>query len=128
MATKVQTKQRGAFLTVMLVLGAIGFFESLYAFTNTNAAQITYGPNLPSWYPIYLVVALGLSVATVVGIWLWKKWGAYAIGASTVIGLFLQLFILKPINPNVNLFAYVGVLISAGLWFWAISRKWQYFE
>ena len=111
----------------MLVFAAFGILSSLYYFTNTNAVAVTYG-TVPSWYPIYVVVGLGLGVANVVGIWMWRKWAIYTIVASSVIGLLMQLFVLKPTQPGIGAFAYFSSIIGGGLWYWAIYRKWQYFE
>lgn len=127
MARSNQPKSRGVFLTLMLVFAAFGILSSLYYFTNTNAVAVAYG-TVPSWYPIYMVVGLGLGVANVVGIWMWKKWAVYTIAASSVIALLMQLIILKPVQPGIGAYAYFSSILGAGLWFWAIYRKWLYFE
>lgn len=117
-------KDRGKFLTIMVILAAFGYLQSLYSFANTNVVQQTYG-TVPNWFPIYTVLGLLVGVVTIAGIWMWRKWAVYLLAASTTITFLMQLFVLKPIQAGQ--FAYYMTIVSAGLWFWAIYRKWKFF-
>ena len=119
-------KQRGKFLTVMIVFAALGVIQTPYYLVNTNALQVAYG-DVPSWYPIYAVIGLCLGTAMIVGMWQMKKWAVYMLVASSVLTFLSQLFILKP-AAQVAGTTYAMSVISAGLWFWAISRKWASFD
>lgn len=120
-------KERGKFLTIMLVFAAFGILLSLYTLTNTNSVQQAYG-SVPSWFYPYSILGLALGVANVVGVWMWKKWAIYTIVASSAIALIMQLFVLKPTQPEAGTIAYFSLIVGGGLWFWAIYRKWQYFK
>lgn len=120
-------KKRGAFLTIMIVLGAFGALQALYAVINTDALKLAYG-QVPAWFsPLYLFSFL-LSVGAIIGIWMWKKWGVYLIAASIALNLVTQLFLFKPVQQSVGQFSWIMTLVGGGLWFWAISRKWPDFE
>ncbi|MCX6783800.1 MAG: hypothetical protein NT141_01895 [candidate division WWE3 bacterium] len=119
-------KQRGKFLTFMLVLAALGIIQTPYYLINTNALQLAYG-NVPSWYPIYAVLGLGLGIGMIIGMWQLKKWAVYLLVASTTLTFLSQLFILKPAQQFAGV-TYAMTIVSAGLWFWAISRKWASFD
>ena len=116
-------KDRGKFLTVMIVLAAFGYLQSLYYLTNTNVIEQAYGA-VPSWFSFYALVGFGIGIITMVGIWLWKKWAVYLLVASTTITLLMQLFVLKPVQGQ---FVYYMTIVSASIWFWAIYRKWKNF-
>lgn len=116
--------ERGKFLTIMIVLGALGLLQALYYYMNTDMVQQTLGV-VPSWYPMYLLVGVAVQAAGLYGLWIWKKWGAYAIFAWIAITLAAQLTVIKPVQYGE--FAYISTALMGGLWFWAIHRKWKYF-
>jgi hypothetical protein len=118
-------KERGKFLTAMLVLGAFGYLQSLYYLTNTNLVEQAYG-TVPGWFPLYALISLAIGVAITVGIWMLKKWAVYLLAFSTGMAFLTQLFILKPVQAGQ--LTYYMTMISAGLWFWAIYRKWKNFD
>ena len=122
-------KERGKFLTIMLVLAVFGIFQYLFMVTNTNSVNQSLGV-VPSWYPIYGLVGIASQAIAIVGIWIWKKWGVYLLLGWSLIGVLMQIFVLKPAGAaaqygQLALFMTLG---SAGLYFWAVYRKWQYFE
>ncbi len=120
-------KPRGKFLTIMLVFGAFGVLSSLYTLTNTSAIATAYG-SVPAWFLPYTIVGLALGAAFLYGAWMWKKWAVYLYGVQFGLGLLIQLFVLKPADAGVGAYAYFLTIAGAGLMFWAIYRKWQYFE
>lgn len=111
-------KDRGKFLTIMIVLAAFGYLQSLYYLTNTNVVAQVYG-TVPSWFPIYTVVGLLLVAVITVGLWLWKKRAIYLLAVSTVVTFLMQLFVLKSVQGGQ--FVYYMTIISAGLWFWGYT-------
>lgn len=125
--TTTPTKSRGKFLTIMIVLAAFGAVTSLNTIVNSDSVAMAYG-NVPSWFTGYAMVSMAISVATVIGLWMMKRWAAYLLAASTIIGLITPIFILKPLDPNVGNIAVVMASFGAGLWFWAIYRKWNEFD
>ena len=118
-------KKRGKFLTVLVILGVIGLIQIPYYLVNTSTLSMIYG-NVPTWYPLFAVFGLVWGAATFVGIWLMKKWAVYMLIFSTILTFLIQLVVLKPI-PNPGM-VYAMTMISAGIWFWAIYRKWKVFK
>lgn len=121
------TKSRGKFLTIMLVLAAFGVLSSAYTLVNSNSIAQTYG-TVPSWFYPYLIFGFTLGVVNIVGLWLWKKWAVYTFFAASVISIIMPLFVLKPLDPNVGMVSFYMTIISCGLWFWAVYRKWNLFD
>ena len=127
MAQKTTTKSRGVFLTVMIVFAAYGVLSSLYTLTNPSALTTAYGV-LPIWFYPYLIVSFIAGAAELIGLWLWKKWAVYLLFGLGFLGLAMQLTILKPVSSNAGSLVFYLTIISLGIWFWAIYRKWQYFD
>lgn len=117
-------RERGKLLTVMLILGILGLFSSLHGLlTNPTESWKSIYENISSWFKLYILlgdIAVGTSI---LGIWLWKKWAVYLFVTFVLIGVFINLLILKPI-----LFIYPATFLGVSLWFLAIYRKWRYFE
>ncbi len=61
-------KDRGKFLTIMIVFAAIGYLQALYYITNTNLVTQTYG-SVPSWFSMYQIAALLVGVIIIFGLW-----------------------------------------------------------
>ncbi len=118
-------KERGKFLTIILVLAIFGLFQALYLVTNTSTVSQALG-TVPSWYPVYLLVGVVSQAAAIVGIWMWKRWGVYLLFGWGLIGPLVQILLLKPVQYG-QLALYMTVA-SLGLYFWAVYRKWHYFE
>jgi len=112
----------------MIVISAFGLLSSAYTLTNTNGLAVAYGNALPSWFFAYLVFSILIGLVNIVGLWMWKRWAIYSMVAVSAVGLVVKLFIAKPSDPNVAMVSFYATLISLGLWFWAIYRKWHYFE
>lgn len=87
---------------------------------------------------IPFIVRLIVSVVAVIGLWLWKKWGIYALAASLLISFYMVLITPPRFGPyawawaNTPIGSFITNLTGFGiiglLWFTAISKKWQYFE
>jgi len=118
-------KDRGKFLTAMVILGIFGQLQTLYYLTNTNLVEQVYG-TVPSWFSLYVLFGFLVGTVMLAGIWLLKKWAVYLLAFSTAMTFFMQLYVLKPVQAGQV--TYFMTMISAGLWFWAVYRKWESFE
>lgn len=125
---KLIDQKRGLFLTVLLVLQAIGLAFGVLGLLGVGAMVATTG--LPAWYLPLTVVSLVLSAATLYGIWKWKKWGVYALVASYVLSLGTTFMSSQSAQaPAGAMYGGVAVtLVIAGLWYWAIYKKWKNFK
>jgi hypothetical protein len=117
-------KGRGKFLTIMLVLSAIGLLQSLYYLVNTDLIQQSYGV-VPEWFQLYSVFGIVFGMIMITGLWMMKKWGVYLLAVSVVLSFVMQLFFMRPLAYQEVV--YIMSIASAGIWFWAINRKWKYF-
>lgn len=122
-------KKRGKFLTVMIVLAAMGVPLALYYYVVSpdllNQSLSQSYETIPNWYPVYLTASLLVSAISLIGLWLWKKWAVILFFVSAAIAFIVQSFILKPIQTTE--ITYAINIISTGLWVWAVHRKWKYF-
>jgi hypothetical protein len=98
---KDKKKQRGIFLNIMILLLIIGDLQIPYYLLNPDALRTVYS-SIPSWYPIYAVLA--------------------AYFASKI------LVDLAYILPERQIAVFATTAIGAGLWFWAIYRKRSVFD
>jgi hypothetical protein len=120
-----QQKQRGWFLTIMIVFLIVGDIQiPYYLWINPGALSTVY-KSLPSWYSIYAVVGLASNVAIIIGIWMMKKWAAYLLALYFISKAVLDYFFIQPHSMIV---VFATTIVGAGLWFWAIYRKWEMFD
>jgi len=117
-------KDRGKFLTTMLVLMIFMFVFSLYS--SHVADYQEFYQRVPSWLPVIAPFWLLVDIAALIGIWLWKKTAVYVYAISTILGILMEAFLLRPTDEAL-VYAFF-ILILFGLLFWAISRKWKSFE
>lgn len=112
-----QHKERGAFVTIVLVLMALhGIFATYFYYTvRTQEADL----NRPMLLTLMVLHSLA-NVIAAVGIWYWKKWALYVYAASTIVALVVGLLAVGAwsIFYMVLPFAIVG---------WALRTKWDYF-
>ena len=125
-------KDRGKFLTIMLVLVSltplVGLVGILLPGSGLRAGGITVS-NPPDWYPTYSIITVVLGLAFIIGLWMWKKWGVYLAIAYSLISLGAGFaFNQSSHGPTVNLINQVSPLVSYALFYWAVYRKWKYFE
>lgn len=117
-------KQRGKFLTIMIFFLVLGDIQIPYYLMNSDALKAIYG-NLPSWYPLYAIFGLVLSIAIIIGMWKMKKWAAYLLIAYFASKVPSELFMFQPAQQMATV---ITTAAGAGLWFWAIRRKWKSFS
>lgn len=118
-------KNRGKFLTAMIIFDVFGKLQSLYLLINTNLVEKAY-PTLPSWFYFYQAVGYIIGFTIIIGMWLFKKWAVYLLAFSTTLAFIMQLFAFEPVYYGQ--LAKFTILFSAGLYFWAILRKWKSFD
>jgi len=128
--TKASGKQRGGLLTIVLFLSTFINFLDLYLFTRPTFLLADKTHYLyPFWFQIVLVVVRLAILATLAGIWGWKKYAVFAgIFLSVVYAIFIEIFYSTyEINfqPLANLVvSIIGILVLN----YPIYRKWKYFK
>ena len=117
-------KQRGIFLTIMILLLVLGDIQIPYYLANPEALNTVYS-SIPSWYPLYALLGLASNIAIIIGVWWMKKWSVYLLMvyfASKVLVDFIYIL------PAQQMAVFATTAAGAGLWFWAIYRKWELFD
>ena len=117
-------KQRGIFLPIMILFLIIGDIQIPYYLANPSALHGIYG-NLPSWYLLYAVLGLISNVAIIIGMWKMKKWAVYLLIVYFASKLLVDYIYILPTKETV---VFATTAVGAGLWFWAIYRKWKLFD
>ena len=117
-------KQRGIFLTIMILLLVLGDIQIPYYLANPDALNTVYS-NIPSWYPLYALLGLASNIAIIIGMWRMKKWSIYLLVAYFASKLLVDFIYILPAQ---QLVVFITTAAGAGLWFWAIYRKWELFD
>lgn len=132
MAQNKTSADRGIFLTILLVLSVIGFIWRLFITFGGGLAGVTYVNPPPFWYRSFEIIANWVSVLSlggaIFGLFKWKKWGVYLLALSLVVDIVYHLAMFIFADWYTGSARAVGGVIVAGLWFCAISRKWQNFS
>ncbi len=118
------TKQRGKFLIIMILFLILGDIQIPYYLVHSEALKTIYG-SLPSWYPLYAVLGLASNVAIIIGMWKMKKWAVYLLIVYFVSKILVDYIYILPAKEMV---VFATTVVGAGLWLWAIYRKWSLFE
>ena len=118
------TKQRGVFLTIMILFLIVGDIQIPYYIMNPDALKTIYR-EIPSWYVPYVILGLASNIAIIVGMWQMKKWSAYVL-----IGYFASKLAVDfvYILPQQQMMVFLTTVAGAGLWLWAVRRKWSLFS
>lgn len=116
---------RGVFLSVMIALLIIGDIQiPYYLWINPEALHTIYR-TLPAWYSIYAFLELVSNVAIIIGMWKMKKWSVYLLALYFISKAIPDYFYIL---PDKQMAVFATTIIGAIFWFWAIKRKWFYFE
>lgn len=117
-------KQRGKFLIIMILFLVLGDIQIPYYLVNSDALKTIYN-NLPSWYPLYTALGLASNLAIIIGMWKMKKWAVYFLIAYFASKLLVDYIYILPAK---EMLVFTTTAVGAGLWFWAIYRKWRLFD
>jgi hypothetical protein len=124
--TPVSAPERGGCLTIFLVLVIIGEALGIIGMLLGGAAMqqqyATLGISMPSWYTPVSIVAGILALVGAVGMWMWKRWGIYAMAASFVLTL-IGLIGIGSLVPGI-----VGTAIAGAILWFVTKDKMQYFQ
>ena len=117
-------KKQGIFLSVMILFLVIGDLQIPYYLLNQDQLRTIYS-DIPSWYPVYAIAGLLSNIAIIIGMWRMKKWAVYVLGTYFASKILVDwVYIL----PDKQLLVSMTTLVGAGLWFWAVRRKWTMFS
>ncbi len=115
---------QGVFLTIMILFLVVGDLQIPYYLLNPDTLKTVYS-SIPAWYPLYALAGLASNIAIIIGMWRMKKWSAYLLGAYFASKILVD-YIYLP--PDKQLTVFATSVVGAGLWFWAIYRKWALFD
>ena len=116
--------KKGIFLSIMILFLIIGDLQIPYYLLNSEELKTVY-KEIPSWYPWYAAAGLASNAAIIVGMWKMKKWAAYLLVAYFASKILVDLMYIL---PEKQAMVSATTLIGAGLWFWAVRRKWNMFS
>lgn len=113
--------KRPWYLTVLLVFGFLGAIWQIFT-ANSSAGLL---PNLPSWYPMVLIILAVVDLVAVVMIWMWKIMGFYLTVGTSAVQL-LIVFIYMGVAVGIG--AIILNIIMLGLLFLAMRPVWKNFK
>ena len=124
---KIIDPKRGKVLTIILVISAIFQIWDVTNILRGNHIKdaIELNAYVPNWYTPYYIVMWSIYVPILIGIWLWKKWVVYFDITTSILQVFLMLYLFRPLNLLLLIPFYI---VFYGVYLWAIFRKWQYFR
>lgn len=99
--------------------------NDLYQATHAGLARDIY-LTPPAWLTFYVTAGAAIGLVTNIGLWFWKRRAIIVLATASVVALFTHIFILNLGKVQETTF-YLTIALTT-LWFFAISRKWQYFE
>lgn len=116
-------KRQGWFLTIMILTLVVGDLQIPYYIANPDELKTIYS-TVPSWYSLYAVVGLLSNIAIIIGMWRMKKWAAYLLVVYFASKIAVDLVYVV---PEMQAMVFTTTVAGAGLWFWAVYRKWKLF-
>ena len=124
---KIIDPKRGKVLTIILVISAIFQIWDVTNILRGNHIKdaIEFNAYVPNWYTPYYIVMWSIYIPILIGIWLWKKWVVYFDITTSILQVFLMLYLFRPLNLLLLIPVYI---VFYGVYLWAIFRKWQYFK
>lgn len=123
MSENVTQKQRGWFLTIMILTLVIGDLQIPYYLANPETLKTIYS-SIPDWYYAYALLGLLSNIAIIFGMWKMKKWSVYLLAVYFVSKIAVDLFYVL---PDKQLMVFATTVAGAVLWAWAVRRKWNLF-
>ncbi len=126
-------KDRGIFLTIILLLPLLGILVGIPGLFDPDRMKQSAG--LGNWYPVFIYFNVFLTPFLVWKMWMWKKWAVYVTFISSIVGSWISFIVQQHIQIQYNIFSPFSLIstiftliLSKGLWLWAVYRKWRYFE
>lgn len=121
--------RRGKLLTFVLIIGFLIQAYSLIFLFNWDAFQISY-LEIPPWLWTYQFILTLFTIASLMGVWLLKKWAVFLSVIVAVIFLVVEFALIRnlqslPLNLSTAISMYLIILL---IWFYVIFRKWKNFS
>jgi hypothetical protein len=115
--------KRPVFLTIWLVLIALGSLYSLYTYTLGTASITRALPDFPSWAFILLDVVALVNLVSVILLWTWKKLGFYLLIGTAIVSIVFS--VLTP--GGLGIASIIGAGVGVGILYLAMRPAWQHF-
>jgi tetratricopeptide (TPR) repeat protein len=111
--------KRGFWITFFLIIWFVAnLWEGFSNLRNLFSSQF----NSPMIY-LWLLFLSGLKVASVIALWNWKKWGAYAFPGALAIEI--ATLVIAGANPILLVFVLPGLALLIGLLVVLFRRVWK---
>lgn len=116
--------KRPVFLTVWLILMALGYAYSLYSYTLGTAAVTSVFPGIPGWFFPVMALSAVLGLVAVYLLWTWKKMGLYIVAGLSVLSAVVNFVVMGNLGGMSIIFGLVGLAIL----YFAMRPAWSNFK
>ena len=138
---EVVRKNRGKLLTFLLLVNLAYILWTAYLNLNYfNSPASNNGMYSLIWVKIWFILSYIGAIAAPIGIFLWKRWGAYLFFGTHILSMIAFVILIEtniiPVELGtsslVRILLWIILLLISGMilipWFIAIKRKWAFFE
>lgn len=130
-------KKRGKLLSFLLLANLA--YILWIAYLNLGLSTLSnemYSSGAKIWFVLNYIA----TIAAPIGIFLWKRWGAYLLFGTNILGVIIVAILVEtnivPVKLAASLLSrilfWIILLFISGImlipWFIAIKRKWAFFE
>lgn len=123
------TSKRDLLLELFLVFFGLGniylVFYCLYTFNDLVSHS---DPRFPHWPFLVIAIVAALTVVSVIGLWLWKKWGLSLFIICQVVALLVAIPLINKIGFLTSLPNLVIGLIGPIIMIVLVNKHWRYFN
>lgn len=115
---KSKLKQRGTFLTILLVIMALhGIVAGIFYYYARLDDSVVSRP----WLLMLMSIHFFANVVAAIGIWKWKMWGWQLYIASSVLALVVGLL-------AIGIWSVFYMVLPLAIVGWALRTKWDFFS
>ena len=124
-----QGKQLGGCLTAWMGVSlAVSLISALVIFQLLDLLRpgnLRPGANTTPviFYIVAVAVMLLINIASLYGMWNWKRWGVYGVASISIISPIVELIAGTAVTRD-----FVQPFIQLGILWFLIRDKWEYFE
>ena len=123
------SSKRGILLELILIYFALGSTFLVFDNIRTYWDLVSHSdPRFPHWPFLAFAIISALIVVSVLGLWLWKKWGFSLFIVSQVLGLLVSVFLINKVSFLTLLLVVVIGLIGPAILIVLVRQKWHYFD
>ena len=121
--------KRGILLNLFLIYFTLGSIFLVFDNIRTYLDLVLHSdPRFPHWPFLAFAIVAVLTFISVVGLWLWKKWGISLFIISQILGLIVAIPLINSVGFGILLRGLIIGLIGPVILVVLVSRKWHHFD